>query len=92
MYALMIIAFPVILGIESVWPEANMFAVVNHISGKFWGNPLVWITMIFCCSQVSIGEILYRFLDDEEKAVERTKFVKMSLREQVYNNKDEIVT
>ena len=71
MYFLMIIAFPVILWIESTWPSYTLFAVVRQTSGMFWSNPLVWITMIFCCAQVSIGEILYRFIDDEEKTIER---------------------
>jgi len=71
LYFLMIIAFPVILWIESIWPSYTLFAVVRHTSGMFWSNPLVWITMIFCCAQVSIGEILYRFIDDEEKTIER---------------------
>lgn len=67
----MVLAFPVILGIESVWPSASMFAVVRGISGKFWSSPLVWFALLFCCVQTSIGELLYRFLDDEEKAIER---------------------
>jgi hypothetical protein len=88
----MIIAFPVILGIESIVPSPTFFANVWHMSGMFWSNPLVWMTMFFCCMQVSIGEILYRFLGDEEKTIERQKYVKLQLREQVFENKDEIVT
>jgi hypothetical protein len=64
----MIIAFPVIFGIESIWPDPETFADVSHIAGTFWSSPLVWFAMILSLGQVSIGEIIYRFFKDDENA------------------------
>ena len=65
----MIIAFPVIFGIESVWPDPKLFAVVCHIASTFWRSPIVWASMFFSLSQVSIGEIIYRYIKDEDEAI-----------------------
>jgi hypothetical protein len=84
----MIIAFPVIFGIESIWPDPELFADVSHIAGTFWRSPIVWITMFFSLAQVSMGEIIYRYVKDEDETISRAKYTESVIREQVYANSD----
>jgi len=58
----MIIAFPLIFGIESGWSNVVTFSNVSHIASNFWGNYLVWFGMIFSLAQVSIAEIIYNYI------------------------------
>ena len=84
----MIIAFPVIFGVESIWPDVTTFAAVSHIASHFWGNPLVWFTMMFTLAQVSIGEIIYGFMKQEDNAIDRAIYVQSVIREQINANSD----